>query len=282
MFRRSFNRIGQISAAVLAAAWLTTAAAPCRAQTGILAGQYMGAEEAEQAILATLDRRISVNFNERPLKEARATLQNALGVPIVLDEKGLAEASIPLDTPITFAVPSISARTALGTMLSAKDLSWLIDGDLLFITTSEKERTMVVTRVYPVAALVFTESGDAYEADFDSLIDAITSTIAPSAWDSAGGAGGIEPFAYSGALIISQTREVHEQIESLLARLREVRDIQGLPAAFRIVHPEVQADQGGAFTVENTAADAAPTPARPAAPQPAPAQPQWRIPRVYR
>ena len=68
MFRRSFNRIGQISAAVLAAAWLTTAAAPCRAQTGILAGQYMGAEEAEQAILATLDRRISVNFNERPLK----------------------------------------------------------------------------------------------------------------------------------------------------------------------------------------------------------------------
>ncbi len=33
------------------------------------------------------------------------------------------------------------------------------------------------------------------QADFDSLIDLITSTIAPSTWDSAGGAGSIAPFA---------------------------------------------------------------------------------------
>ncbi len=64
------------------------------------------------------------------------------------------------------------------------------------------------------------------QADFDSLIDLITSTIAPQSWDSAGGAGSIAPFQTNLTLVVSQTQEVHEQIADLLNQLRRLQDLQ--------------------------------------------------------
>ncbi len=52
------------------------------------------------------------------------------------------------------------------------------------------------------------------------LIDLITSTIKPTTWDEVGGPGSIMPAA--GMLVISQTQEVHEEIEGVLANLRAV------------------------------------------------------------
>ena len=46
------------------------------------------------------------------------------------------------------------------------------------------------TKVYPVADLVLPEgASEEAEADFDSLIDLITSTIKPTTWDECGRAG---------------------------------------------------------------------------------------------
>ena len=53
-------------------------------------------------------------------------------------------------------------------------------------------------------------------ADFDTLIELITTTISPNSWDEVGGAGAIEPFPINLSLVISQTQEVHEQIADLL------------------------------------------------------------------
>jgi general secretion pathway protein D len=63
-------------------------------------------------------------------------------------------------------------------------------------------------------------------ADFDDLINLITSTIAPQSWDSAGGAGSIAPFETNLTLVVSQTQEVHEQIADLLNQLRRLQDLQ--------------------------------------------------------
>jgi general secretion pathway protein D len=64
------------------------------------------------------------------------------------------------------------------------------------------------------------------QADFDSLIDLITSTIAPTTWDSAGGLGSVQPFETNLTLVVSQTQEVHEQIADLLQQLRRLQDLQ--------------------------------------------------------
>lgn len=55
--------------------------------------------------------------------------------------------------------------------------------------------------------------------DLDGLIDAITSTIEPTSWNEVGGPGTIAPVGNS--LIVSNTRNVHEQITALLDTFRK-------------------------------------------------------------
>jgi general secretion pathway protein D len=68
--------------------------------------------------------------------------------------------------------------------------------------------------------------GGAAMADFDSLIDLITSTIQPTTWDEVGGPGSIAPFETNLSLVISQTQEVHEEIVDLMEQLRRLQDLQ--------------------------------------------------------
>jgi general secretion pathway protein D len=63
-------------------------------------------------------------------------------------------------------------------------------------------------------------------ADFDSLIDLITTTIDPDSWEDVGGPGTIAEFATNLSLVISQTQEVHDKIDRLLTQLREIQDEQ--------------------------------------------------------
>ena len=64
------------------------------------------------------------------------------------------------------------------------------------------------------------------QADFDPLIDLITSTIEKETWSEMGGNGTIEPFDTNLSLVISQTQEVHEKIADLLQQLRRLQDLQ--------------------------------------------------------
>lgn len=69
-------------------------------------------------------------------------------------------------------------------------------------------------------------AGGGVNADFDSLIDLITSTVRPTTWDAVGGPGSIAPFETNLSLVISQTQEVHEEIVDLLEQLRRLQDLQ--------------------------------------------------------
>ena len=52
----------------------------------------------------------------------------------------------------------------------------------------------------------------------DALVNSITSHIQPDAWDNNGGPGSITRI--EGNLVVSQKRDVHEEIHHLLAQLR--------------------------------------------------------------
>ena len=68
--------------------------------------------------------------------------------------------------------------------------------------------------------------GGAAMADFTSLIELVTSTIAPESWDEVGGVGSIKPFPTNLTLVVSQTQENHEAIADLLKQLRRLQDLQ--------------------------------------------------------
>jgi general secretion pathway protein D len=69
--------------------------------------------------------------------------------------------------------------------------------------------------------------GGGANADFDSLIDLIESTVATETWaDNGGGDATIMEFATNLSLVISQTQAVHEEIADLLEQLRRLQDLQ--------------------------------------------------------
>lgn len=68
--------------------------------------------------------------------------------------------------------------------------------------------------------------GGGAQADFDSLIELITSTVKPQTWDEVGGPGSIAPFETNLSIVVSQTQDVHEEIVDLLEQLRRLQDLQ--------------------------------------------------------
>src|SRR6185295_9313060 len=69
--------------------------------------------------------------------------------------------------------------------------------------------------------------GAGANADFDSLIDLIVSTVSQDTWaENGGGAAEIRPFPTNLSLVISQTQAVHEEIADLLQQLRRLQDLQ--------------------------------------------------------
>jgi hypothetical protein len=64
--------------------------------------------------------------------------------------------------------------------------------------------------------------------DYELLKKTITTAVRPDAWEvPAGGPGTISPVPKSRSLVISQSREVHDEILELLRALRAARDASG-------------------------------------------------------
>ena len=99
-------------------------------------------------------------------------------------------------------------------MLDEFDLTWVILREMVAITSKEKADEVLTTKVYPVSDLIGSPP------NFGPLMNIITGTIRPDSWDDNGGPGGIYPCPTGSLLVISQKREVHEEIAELLVSIR--------------------------------------------------------------
>jgi len=262
---------------------------------------------AEMEIQKALKTEVDVKFENRPLSEVMETLGRMAGVNVFLDPQGLHAEGITTDEAVSINLTQpISLRSALNLILEPLHLSYVIQNEVLRVTSEQTRDANVYPRVYNVADLVipipnFIPSyniglpgalkeamsatgltrtmglqqtvpltlaandadpqatanasvlaqmsssgmlpgatsrspqplgyaqggmGGASMADFDTLIDLITTTIAPQSWDTVGGPGSIEGFPTNLSLVVSQTQEVHEQIADLLDQLRRLQDLQ--------------------------------------------------------
>ena len=69
--------------------------------------------------------------------------------------------------------------------------------------------------------------GGGANADFESLIDLIISTVASETWaENGGGEAEIRQYVNNLSLVVSQTQAVHEEIADLLEQLRRLQDLQ--------------------------------------------------------
>ncbi len=110
---------------------------------------------AEQEIARKLDTPISVKYRNRPLNEVVEELEAMSGVDIVLDNRALSAVRVTPDTPISLELNnSIPMKSALNLILGELDLTYVIEHDVLSITSQEAKRSKVWTKTYRVTDLV--------------------------------------------------------------------------------------------------------------------------------
>lgn len=266
--------------------------------------ERMRGSPAEQEIRQKLKEQVQVSFDKRPISEVIETLEKAVGVNMHLDPLGLGAEAVTAETPVTLNLSQpISLRSALNLILEPLQLSYVVENEVIRITSADVRDEHVVVRAYRVADLVIpipnfvpthgnfglagsiregydvagyqrglspggltpmtiAENdahgkasnsvlaqmaaamptapgggrvgsqlgapglGGGFAADFDPLVELITTTIKPSSWDEVGGSGTIQPVDANLSLVVSNTQDVHEQIADLLEQLRRLQDLQ--------------------------------------------------------
>lgn len=210
---------------------------------------------------ATLEDRLQTKgtfeANEVPLKDLVDALGIALDTSVVLAVKKLEEAAINTETPVVYKLKNVKVQTALRLILNELGLTYVTFDDVIMITTPEDAGSQLVTRVYdcrdlmklpsPVRRGMKThpeqqpsnigttglpakapekkeEVGPDGGYEIADLMKTITVTVVPDSWDEVGGPGSLADF--KGLLTVSQTQEVHEQIEKLLNMLHKAGGLE--------------------------------------------------------
>jgi hypothetical protein len=177
----------------------------------------------EQQVQRAMAGPVSLSFHDAPLEEVIERVKEKSGLQIVLDRKALADAGLGSDAPLALDISGISLRAALRLILDAMDLCWVIQDEVVLITTKVEAENMLATKIYDVVDLV--EGARCKSADFKPLLELITSTIAPTTWDEVGGPAAITSLEMPDirAVVVSQTEEVHYDISVLLKTLRRLK-----------------------------------------------------------
>ena len=77
-------------------------------------------------------------------------------IEIELDTRSLEDAGVNEASPVTRGLQGISLKSALNLILGELDLDYVVDNEVLLITTKEEAESpdRMTTKVYPVADLV--------------------------------------------------------------------------------------------------------------------------------
>lgn len=109
----------------------------------------------EQEIQRQLGTEVEMKYRDMPLGEVLDELSSVTGVPIVIDQRALAAIRITRDTPVSKSVTSrLPLKSALNILLEDLDLAYVLDNDVLNITSREARRTMAYPVTYRVADLI--------------------------------------------------------------------------------------------------------------------------------
>lgn len=168
----------------------------------------------EAKIRQTLDEPTTVEFIDSPLEDILHYLEDYHAIEIEIDERAFDLGSDDSAKPVTRNLTKLSLRSALSHILSEFDLTFLVEDEVLLITSPETARTHLRTVVYPVGDLI-TANDDSKEKG-EELIAVLKSLVNPY--------GSSEPnrvFALLGNhLIVQQPEAAHEEIQKVLDALR--------------------------------------------------------------
>ena len=114
----------------------------------------MSMTPAAEKIEEALKQPTELEFIETPLQDVMDYLKKKHKIEIQIDHKALDDVGLdPSTTPVTKSLKGISLRAALRLLLRDLDLTYVIQDEVLLITTPEEAENRLTTRIYAVGDL---------------------------------------------------------------------------------------------------------------------------------
>jgi len=183
----------------------------------------MGGDEGGAAPEAMLTRRVRIQFQQTPLRDAIDFLSTQAEGPILVDQRALRETGVAVDAPVTQADEG-ALHDVLARLLKPMGLEHIVHHDVVLITSKEAAESKYLTaRVYRLRRRV----------DMDEVVTAITRTVAPDSWDDVGGRASVQPLSIGG-LLVAQSWAAHHQIEKSFGDLLQPLTPPDVPGTTRL------------------------------------------------
>ncbi|WP_299469697.1 hypothetical protein [uncultured Gimesia sp.] len=113
---------------------------------------------AEQRIFEELQKETEANFPDIPLSEVMTYFAELHNITILINSNDLGEEGLTVDEPVNVALSGIKLKSAMNIILKPIGLTYVIEDEVMKITTIVKADEIYATRVYPVADLVISVS----------------------------------------------------------------------------------------------------------------------------
>jgi len=108
----------------------------------------------EDKIRRSLDKPTTVDFQETSLEDAIMFLKDYHEINIWIDKAKLSEEGVGLETTVSLKLAGVSFRSVLKLLLEGSQLTYLIEDEVMKITTATSASDKLSVRVYPVGDLV--------------------------------------------------------------------------------------------------------------------------------
>jgi len=158
----------------------------------------------------------ALELTDVPLAKAVDLLAGMSTLPITIDVDTLEQLGISLRDPVSLQVGSTTIAKSLQAIAAQKGLAFTAEGGQVLLSAPAKYRETLQKVRYAVTDL----TGDDKTATSD-LAALLQDFVAPDSWQAAGSRGTIK--ADPGAIEITQTGDVHDQVLVFLEKLRTAR-----------------------------------------------------------
>ena len=122
-----------------------------------------------------LQEKTEITFTDQPLGDALKYLEDLHHIPIRIDHQALADEGISVDQNVNVVMSETAFKSVLNMLLEPLQLDYLIKNEVMVITTRDKAKELLETRVYDAKLI---EGHTAHE-----LMELIIALVEPDSWD---------------------------------------------------------------------------------------------------
>jgi type II secretory pathway component GspD/PulD (secretin) len=171
---------------------------------------------AEARILQRLSEPISTNWSDKKLEEALNSLEKQCGIEIWIDKQAMQDDGLDTDLEVSLRIDGVSLRTCLRLLLEPLGLVYVVEDEVMKITSYKKTETRQTTRIYPVGDLCETPE------EAEQLLETIGCGLGGSRLN----ADGDHRYVVSSkmkTLTVRDSYVVQEKVQILLLALRDAQ-----------------------------------------------------------